>query len=406
MRVAKKIVNMIHMILGYALTINILYLNKIYSYKDPIDIYSTDESNSSKNEDCDCGDKYGLERSLIIRLIGSAVKLKAHSNSVNKLAMKIIIDADSLHLLEEYLNDQNERSGLLRLVEIFESISLLDEVHTHGKIYHVCWRLKNYLFLLLEKFFLAKKTKMIIHMSYAFIIIAGFIPVVTFFRMRSPITFLILLLVSQSVLVEWTRLYQKTIAFKMSKYGKGAPRACANLEDLSYLESIFLWVSNTFTLKTDECHEYYSNILVDPMTEISILEALSSALRRFLGNYILDFTVVINNSIISLLSNLPIQWQIIVFCSALILLIIFVLVYVGIEINSPLFGINFKGKTRESHMESNPEKELRMIQVIKETVKDEISKNMDDTRDEICKMITNELNKTESNDIFNSTKIE
>ncbi|KAF1742465.1 hypothetical protein MXB_1322, partial [Myxobolus squamalis] len=202
-----------------------------------------------------------------------------------------------------------------------------------------------------------------------------------------------------TVLVEWVRLYQKSMAFKMSKYGKGAPRACANVEELSYLQSLMLWASNTFTIKADECHEYYSHILVDPLTEISILEAVSSSLRRFFGNYVTDSSRLINNAVVSLLSDLPIQWQLIVFCTSLLTLIVVLLVCMGLEIHSPFFGVKFNKVTQRQSLVSDTEKELRLIQVVKETVKEEMSKSIDTTKEEMRKILTLEFSRYDSDGI-------
>ncbi|KII64100.1 hypothetical protein RF11_02522 [Thelohanellus kitauei] len=125
-----------------------------------------------------------------------------------------------------------------------------------------------------------KKTELAIHLSYACIILFGACMALSYFHSKSSLTFLIFLLFAQPVLVEWIRLYQNSIALKMSKYGKGVPMSCQDVNQMSYFDTLLLWVSNTFTLKSDACHQYYSNILVDPLTEISILEVRVVTIRQ------------------------------------------------------------------------------------------------------------------------------
>lgn len=248
-----------------------------------------------------------------------------------------------------------------------------------------------------------KKTDIAIHLSYFWIIFIGLVSVFNLFRSQSPLIIFIFLLIFQPILIEWIRLYQKSIAFKMSKYGHSPPRSCKNVEQLSYMENIMLWFSNSFSLKSDECHDFYSNILVDPLMEISVLEAFSSALRRFLGNYLIHLTSIINQSIITLLINLPIQWQFIVFLTTMLTVILSICVYSGLELYSPLFGLKFS-RTKPIPIQDETEKELRMIQLIRDSVREEISKNMDETRDEIQRMINCSMEKTDY--FLNSTRVD
>lgn len=281
---------------------------------------------------------------------------------------------------------------------------MLEEVHTQSKLDQMFERVLTKVNSLFKHLLLSKKTELAVHASYVAILVMALFWAINFFRTGSPVAFLVLLLVSQSVLVEWTRLYHNAMAKKMSIYSRTAPIACENVRELSHLQSVLLWFSSTFSLKGDECHHYYSRILVDPLTEISVLEAFSSAVRRFLGNYLIDAATVINSSILSLLSNLPVQWQLIVFFAVLTTTILVALIYTGIEVRSPLLGV----KVSNQHSAvCNTDNELRMIQVIKETVKEEFSRNLEETRDELCKSIVEELNQSMMNEnILNSTKLD
>ena len=70
---------------------------------------------------------------------------------------------------------------------------------------------------------------------------------------------------------EWYHLYRKAFASKQAQMEKGTdiPKHCQPDHELQPLESLTLWLKNSFTFADDTCVKYQEMLLVDPIWEIS-----------------------------------------------------------------------------------------------------------------------------------------
>lgn len=68
---------------------------------------------------------------------------------------------------------------------------------------------------------------------------------------------------------EWYRLYRKAFASKQAQMEKEIPKHCRPDHELRPLESLTLWLKNSFTFTDDTCVKYQEMLLVDPIWEIS-----------------------------------------------------------------------------------------------------------------------------------------
>ena len=85
---------------------------------------------------------------------------------------------------------------------------------------------------------------------------------------------------------EWYHLYRKAFASKQAQMEKDIPKHCRPDHELRPLESLSLWLRNSFTFTDDTCVKYQEKLLVDPILEISPSKV---SLRRFLCTVSWDF---------------------------------------------------------------------------------------------------------------------
>lgn len=86
---------------------------------------------------------------------------------------------------------------------------------------------------------------------------------------RSQLWFVLFLCFIISIPWEWYHLYRKAFASKQAQMEKEIPKQCRPDHELSPLESLKLWLRNSFTFSDDMCIRYQENLLVDPIWEVS-----------------------------------------------------------------------------------------------------------------------------------------
>ncbi|XP_029468877.1 uncharacterized protein LOC115097309 isoform X2 [Rhinatrema bivittatum] len=69
---------------------------------------------------------------------------------------------------------------------------------------------------------------------------------------------------------EWVRLYQIEVAKKMAVLSEGFPKTCYS-ENLSFWETVRVWLSWHFTWANDSCETYYQALMVNPFWEVTPL---------------------------------------------------------------------------------------------------------------------------------------
>ena len=71
---------------------------------------------------------------------------------------------------------------------------------------------------------------------------------------------------------EWYRLYRKAVASKQAQLEKEIPKQCRPDHQLQPLESLMLWISDSFTFSDDVCIKYKEALLVDPFWDVNLFQ--------------------------------------------------------------------------------------------------------------------------------------
>ncbi|KAM3922992.1 chloride channel CLIC-like protein 1 [Leptodactylus fuscus] len=123
---------------------------------------------------------------------------------------------------------------------------------------------------------------------------------------------LLILCLFVSIPWEWVRLYQIEVAKKATILSEGYGRSC-HQEDLSFWETLKIWLSRNFSWDSDSCESYYKALMVDPLWEVTPLMAISSVVARFVVHPLELFSHTIGKSLRNIMSEIPSQWQLPVF---------------------------------------------------------------------------------------------
>ncbi|XP_040291962.1 chloride channel CLIC-like protein 1 [Bufo bufo] len=111
---------------------------------------------------------------------------------------------------------------------------------------------------------------------------------------------------------EWVRLYQIEVAKKSTILSEGYARSCYQ-QDLSFWETLKVWLSWNFSWDSDSCESYYKALMVDPLWEVTPLMAISSVIGRFVVHPMELFSHTLGRSLRNIMREIPSQWQLPVF---------------------------------------------------------------------------------------------
>ncbi|XP_069808401.1 chloride channel CLIC-like protein 1 isoform X2 [Dendropsophus ebraccatus] len=123
---------------------------------------------------------------------------------------------------------------------------------------------------------------------------------------------LLILCLFVSIPWEWVRLYQIEVAKKATILSEGYARSCYQ-QDLSFWETLKIWLSWNFSWDRDSCESYYKALMVDPLWEVTPLMAVSSVVGRFVVHPVELFSHTIGRSLRNIMREIPSQWQLPVF---------------------------------------------------------------------------------------------
>ncbi|XP_069808395.1 chloride channel CLIC-like protein 1 isoform X1 [Dendropsophus ebraccatus] len=146
---------------------------------------------------------------------------------------------------------------------------------------------------------------------------------------------LLILCLFVSIPWEWVRLYQIEVAKKATILSEGYARSCYQ-QDLSFWETLKIWLSWNFSWDRDSCESYYKALMVDPLWEVTplmqngrgillhvwwrhegfgetVLTAVSSVVGRFVVHPVELFSHTIGRSLRNIMREIPSQWQLPVF---------------------------------------------------------------------------------------------
>ncbi|KAM5135423.1 chloride channel CLIC-like protein 1 [Mantella aurantiaca] len=125
---------------------------------------------------------------------------------------------------------------------------------------------------------------------------------------------LLLLVVSLFISIpwEWFRLYKIEVAKKMRILSEGYARSCYQA-DLSFWETMKIWLSWNFSWDIGSCESYYKALMVDPFWEVNPLMAISSVVWRLVIHPVEFFSHAIGRSLRNIMKEIPSQWQLPVF---------------------------------------------------------------------------------------------
>lgn len=123
---------------------------------------------------------------------------------------------------------------------------------------------------------------------------------------------LLMLCLFISIPWEWVRLYKIEVAKKATILSEGYARSCYQ-QDLSFWETLKIWLSWNFSWDSDSCESYYKALMVDPFLEVTPLMAISSVIGRFVVHPVEHFSHTIGRSLRNIMKEIPSQWQLPVF---------------------------------------------------------------------------------------------
>ncbi|XP_057298590.1 chloride channel CLIC-like protein 1 [Hydractinia symbiolongicarpus] len=144
---------------------------------------------------------------------------------------------------------------------------------------------------------------------------------------------------------EWHRMYKVELAKKTSEAMKDVPEDCFP-NNLTPWKSVTLWFKDTFTTSDDACAKYHQNILVDPVWEVSPLQATAVCASRFIFEPMKQFSSALGVSFRLLMKEVPVQWQPVLFVVIVLIVVFVVMAMTGFEISSPLLRVGFRQNVR------------------------------------------------------------
>ena len=108
---------------------------------------------------------------------------------------------------------------------------------------------------------------------------------------RSQLWFVLFACFIFSIPWEWYHLYRKAFASKQAQMAKEIPKQCRPDHELQPLESLKLWLRNSFTFSDDMCIKYQETLLVDPIWEVSPSKVSSFSFKLQLNVLLLYYFV-------------------------------------------------------------------------------------------------------------------
>jgi len=148
---------------------------------------------------------------------------------------------------------------------------------------------------------------------------------------------LALVLLLFSVSWHWLRLYKKAWAAKHATLVKDTsiPHECRP-QDMTWLQSLQFTARSAFTSE-DRCGKYHEAIMVDPLYEVNPLTALVDLTSNLLLVPLSKLGAETGAMFSSLLSNVPLFWQVPVLVVFVLILMFLMVLVAGYRVRLPMF---------------------------------------------------------------------
>ncbi|XP_073332483.1 chloride channel CLIC-like protein 1 [Pagrus major] len=134
-----------------------------------------------------------------------------------------------------------------------------------------------------------------------------------------------------SIIWNWVYLYKTAFADHQNKMAKmdGIGEKCSGLKQYDWTDSLKEFFRSTVSLQDDPCKKYYEAIFVNPVLLVPPTKALSVTIVTFLTEPLKHIGEGISDFLRALLKDLPVTWQIPVFLTIMLMLV--VTMYGGVQ---------------------------------------------------------------------------
>lgn len=146
----------------------------------------------------------------------------------------------------------------------------------------------------------------------------------------------VLFIMFLSVTMTWANMYMNAAAKKQATLARlgNVPKACL-LEKQGWASASVDFVRGLFNRKVDPCEEYYAAAMVDPLWEVSILDAITETVCQLIIRPCSALGIILGNFYSNIIDPIPFAWKIPVAIIATILLLFLMLLCCGYEISIP-----------------------------------------------------------------------
>ncbi|XP_030290129.1 chloride channel CLIC-like protein 1 [Sparus aurata] len=134
-----------------------------------------------------------------------------------------------------------------------------------------------------------------------------------------------------SIIWNWFYLYKTAFAEHQNKMAQmdDIGEKCSGLKKFDWTDNLKEFFRSTITLKDDPCKKYYEAIFVNPILLVPPTKALSVTIVTFLTEPLKHIGEGISDFLRALLKDLPVTWQIPVFLTIMLMLVVFM--YGGVQ---------------------------------------------------------------------------
>ncbi|KAM8745454.1 chloride channel CLIC-like protein 1 [Acanthopagrus schlegelii] len=128
-----------------------------------------------------------------------------------------------------------------------------------------------------------------------------------------------------SIIWNWFYLYKTAFAEHQNKMAQmdDIGEKCSGLKKFDWTDNLKEFFRSTVTLKDDPCKKYYEAIFVNPILLVPPTKALSVTIVTFLTEPLKHIGEGISDFLRALLKDLPVTWQIPVFFTIMLMLVVF-----------------------------------------------------------------------------------
>jgi hypothetical protein len=147
----------------------------------------------------------------------------------------------------------------------------------------------------------------------------------------------LLLVVVLSVSATWCQLYYQAAAKKQATLARlgNVPGSC-RIEKQGWGRATVDFVRGLFNNVADPCEEYYAAAMVDPLWEVSILDAITETVCRLVVRPVEALGTALGRFFTNVIDPIPFAWKLPILILCVLILVIALLLYCRYEVGCPL----------------------------------------------------------------------